>query len=645
MFHGPGALGRGGGALGQGAGTRAGEPLVSLHAGPPADRSGPSGSGGSCGQLCPSQDDSVSWFHYGLGEALFKAGQGAAAIPHLERAIALNPGFPWAYYYLGLALLEENDHGAAIATFQTGQIKTGQIKTVQLKTVQLKTGQLKTGQTFTEGDSLQNGLAYAQFLQQQDQRLRDYCQARDREREGSARHRQKQVNPDQANPDQTTPNQTHQRLDILLITPYPIYPPQQGAATRMFHQAKALAKHHRLAITSLISAPEEHRSVADLADHFDLVLVALMGDMDPAVNSAADFAVAPPSSIQKYSSRRLRKMLTQLQVVNFDIVCCDFIYMAQYMDLFPQAYRVLGEHNIESALSQRMALLQPGRSGQSEQPEQPKRDAIAEGHDATENHATEHDATEHDATEQQTMQRAARELAAYETAQWPLFDLRTTVSTLDRDQLQGRCPGLETWVVPNGIDTQAKPLLANHQARKLLFFGTLNYFPNIDGAMFLAQSIMPLIWAVEPDLRLCIAGANPPPSLVALALDPRIEVLANPAVMEDIAQDCHISLVSLRAGSGTRIKILHALAMGLPTVSTTLGCEGLAVRDGEELLIRDDPASFAAAVLELEGDRALWQHLRSQGRALVEQQYDWQNIYADYGKRLLERYRERWEQR
>jgi glycosyltransferase involved in cell wall biosynthesis len=105
--------------------------------------------------------------------------------------------------------------------------------------------------------------------------------------------------------------------------------------------------------------------------------------------------------------------------------------------------------------------------------------------------------------------------------------------------------------------------------------------------------------------------------------------------MSKIAAECSLSVVPLRSGSGTRIKILHSMAMGLPVISTSLGCEGLVMIDREHLLIRDIPTNFAQAVIELTKNQHLWQQLQTNGRQLVETQYDWSAIFADYEQELL----------
>jgi len=97
--------------------------------------------------------------------------------------------------------------------------------------------------------------------------------------------------------------------------------------------------------------------------------------------------------------------------------------------------------------------------------------------------------------------------------------------------------------------------------------------------------------------------------------------------MSEIAKDCCLTVVPLRIGGGTRIKIPHSMAMGLPVVSTSLGSEGLSVVDGVHILIRDEPEQFADAVLQIISDPALRNNLRTNGRRLVEERYDWSRMF------------------
>jgi glycosyltransferase involved in cell wall biosynthesis len=223
----------------------------------------------------------------------------------------------------------------------------------------------------------------------------------------------------------------------------------------------------------------------------------------------------------------------------------------------------------------------------------------------------------------------------YENRIWAEFDLRITVSSLDQEEMDSRCPHGRTIVAENGVNTSENRMLPVNRSKKILFVGTMNYFPNIDGALFMAQSIMPCIWHIDPCIRLCIAGKNMPRQILDLGTDPRIEVIKNPRDIQAVAADCSVSVVPLRLGGGTRIKILEAFALRLPVVSTTKGCEGLAVEDGQHLMIRDDPESFAAAVAMAVNDQVLSAKLRRNGRMLVEERYNWQKIFASAEERML----------
>jgi glycosyltransferase involved in cell wall biosynthesis len=165
--------------------------------------------------------------------------------------------------------------------------------------------------------------------------------------------------------------------------------------------------------------------------------------------------------------------------------------------------------------------------------------------------------------------------------------------------------------------------------------GGLAYYPNIDGVCYFVKEILPKIWERDETITFCIAGREPSSIIEQMSGDPRIEILANPDDMSEVAKECIMTVVPLRIGGGTRLKIPHAMAMGLPVVSTHLGCEGLSVTDGVNILIRDDPNLFADAVLQICHNTSLWQRLRLNGRQLVEQKYDWESIFSEYERNLL----------
>ena len=151
--------------------------------------------------------------------------------------------------------------------------------------------------------------------------------------------------------------------------------------------------------------------------------------------------------------------------------------------------------------------------------------------------------------------------------------------------------------------------------------------PNVAGVLWFARDVLPLIWARLPEARFVIVGKNPPAEVQALAADPRIQVAGYVADPLPYLQAADAFVVPLFSGGGMRVKILDAWLWGLPIVSTPLGAEGIELRDGENILLAADPASFAEATVRLLTDPALNHRLRTQGRAWVELAYDWQKVY------------------
>jgi glycosyltransferase involved in cell wall biosynthesis len=170
----------------------------------------------------------------------------------------------------------------------------------------------------------------------------------------------------------------------------------------------------------------------------------------------------------------------------------------------------------------------------------------------------------------------------------------------------------------------------------LIFVGHLRYPPNIDAVRFLAHHILPALRARIPEARLTVVGDGAPGVLGEFRGRDDIDLVGRVPSPLPYYQDAHVAVVPLRAGGGTRLKILEAMALGRPVVSTPLGCEGLAVEHGKHLLIASDAEDFAAAVARLLTDRALATRLILVARALVERDYDWTAI----AERLLSVYDE-----
>jgi glycosyltransferase involved in cell wall biosynthesis len=203
------------------------------------------------------------------------------------------------------------------------------------------------------------------------------------------------------------------------------------------------------------------------------------------------------------------------------------------------------------------------------------------------------------------------------------FDRVLACSERDRAHLGG---GPRITVIPNGADVQRDPLPDCSDGRTLLCLGTYGHWPNVDGLLFFFREVLPRIQAEIAEVRVLVVGKDMPPEISQLHDGVRVLVSADVPSIEPFYREATASVVPLRIGGGTRLKILEAFALGRPVVSTSVGCEGLEVVAGEHLLVADDPAALARSCIELLRNPALRTRLARQARALVVQRYSWESI-------------------
>ena len=182
-------------------------------------------------------------------------------------------------------------------------------------------------------------------------------------------------------------------------------------------------------------------------------------------------------------------------------------------------------------------------------------------------------------------------------------------------------PHADIEVVPNGVDTAY--WTPTPPGDDVIMTGSFSYAPNRDGAVRLARRIWPLVRRELPEARLRFAGLHSTEALGGLAALPGVTIAGTVADMRPELARSRVAVAPLDVGGGTRIKILEAFAAGRPVVSTRVGAEGLAVRDGDTAFLRDDDAGFAAALVSLLRDRELAAAMGSRARALVVDRYDW----------------------
>jgi glycosyltransferase involved in cell wall biosynthesis len=294
----------------------------------------------------------------------------------------------------------------------------------------------------------------------------------------------------------------------------------------------------------------------------------------------------------------LRRRLKELvKAVPFDIVHFDTVGLAAYRDDVGQVPRILNHHNIESHLLKRRVAFE--------------RNPLRRMYYAAE----------------------GNKLESYERRVCTEFDTNFTVSALDKQRLQELVPSVKADVIANGVDVDyfrhdGGPTVSGN----LIMASGMNWFPNRDAVLYMCDEIWPLVSARIPDLTLTIVGASPPQQVVDLASrDPRVVVTGFVDDVRPSLSRAAIYLCPMRDGGGTRLKILDALAMSKPIVSTTMGCEGIDVTPEVDVLIADTPDAFVRQIERLHTDAALRQSLSQAARQLAVEQYSWPVIGRNLG--------------
>ncbi len=416
-----------------------------------------------------------------------------------------------------------------------------------------------------------------------------------------------------------------QRRRVLFLTPQLPYPPHQGTAIRNWHLIQHVARQHQVDVLSFTAQPQADLAAAEPLRAVVHRLAVVKTPARSVARRLADLLRGHADMTRRLASRDYIDTLAAWLAHGYDVVQAEGIEMAPYL-LHMRRWRavknqqrrtddwtapgvegrrlVYDAHNAEALLQQRNCLTDLRR---------PRR-WVAALYSLVQ----------------------WRRLAGVETDLLRRVDRVVAVSDADAAALCRLAPGVQPLVVPNGVDTafydptlpEARLPLALDAVlppdRPLLVFtGKLDYRPNIEACRWLVQQVMPRLWAAHPDVHVALVGRDPAPSVQALA-SPRVTVTGWVPDTRPYMARATVFVAPLRVGGGTRLKLLEALAMGCPIVSTSQGAEGLDL--GGAAVLADDADCFAQAVGQLVQDAARRGALAQAARQLALARYDWRAI-------------------
>jgi len=394
-------------------------------------------------------------------------------------------------------------------------------------------------------------------------------------------------------------------MHLLVLTPQFPYPPHQGTTLRNYNLLKGLAERHVIDLFSLLTPGDrpERGPVRELVRH----LVTAEQPQRTMGRRLRDLVTSlkPDMALRLWDESAFAALHTHVAAHPPEIIQVEGIEMAPYLLALkaagaPLPRVIYDAHNAETLLQRRAYqadLRRPSRW-------------LAAAYSAVQ----------------------TAKLARYERRLLNAIDGVAAVSVADEAVLQRMAPGIRTTVVTNGVDLEAynpDGLYANlfqHAGANLVFTGKMDFRPNVDGVLWFANQVLPLLRGTELNPHFWIVGRNPHKRLDALRN--RLDVTVTGAVPDIQPYIAHTDLyvVPLLAGGGTRLKILEAMAMARPIVSTRLGADGFPVSDGEELALADSAEDFAARCAALLRNPLGASEMGERGRAFVEAHYSWERI-------------------
>jgi len=392
---------------------------------------------------------------------------------------------------------------------------------------------------------------------------------------------------------------------ILFLSPRQCWPASSGARLREYHFLRALGRHADLTYLYFQDRDTPPLTRVDLPFCRGVSGVTKPDRYGPA-NILLGVAGRWPLPVLNYWSSEMRDAVGRASASqSYDVFHLDSIHMTRYSRFVggssPKV--IYNWHNIESEAMRRYAAV-ASNSG--------KRWYAA---------------------------YTAGKLAALESEILRSAFAHVVCSERERAQLLRTAPAARIEVVENGVDTEYFTGAAGPASNKIVFVGAMDYFPNVEAITSFATRIWPQVQNKIPDMRLDVVGANPTPAVRRLGEMTGISITGTVPDVRPYYRDSLAAIVPLRTGGGTRLKILEAMAAGVPVISTPLGAEGLGVTAGQDILIADPDSrdGWVEHILELSRRPLRREQLAGAARRLVLNRYDWK-ILGDKLSRLYEKW-------
>lgn len=380
---------------------------------------------------------------------------------------------------------------------------------------------------------------------------------------------------------------------LLSRVPYPL---DKGDRLRAYHQLKGLSQNHEIHLFCLDEGKTTKETVTHLKEFCQSVHIQSLSKVGMVFNVIRAFISGKPFQCGYfYSQKAKREILKQIEEIKPDHIYCQLIRVADYVASLEVPKTLDYQDVFSMGMKRRMHTAKP--------------------------------------LMKLFFRMEYRRVLRYERWVFEHFNNKTIITATDRALIPHPDKDL-IHIIPNGVDFNTFFPMEREKKFELVFTGNMGYAPNIDSAIYLATEIMPLVWEKRPGCRLLIAGATPHASVLALQCD-RITIAGWVAEMRTAYASARVFIAPMRIGTGLQNKLLEAMAMKIPCITSPLAFEAIGATDGKEILVGHDSKEFATQVefLLAHPDKAV--DIGEAGFIFVRRNYDWQTSTALLEKIIL----------
>jgi glycosyltransferase involved in cell wall biosynthesis len=398
-------------------------------------------------------------------------------------------------------------------------------------------------------------------------------------------------------------------MKILFLSTENPYPPNGGHHLRTFNVLKILARQHEIYFVGFAQDKREFKYIPEIkrfCETVDIYEVSKTGYNKSFVLLACKNLFSRyPLIARRYFIPEARERIEQLlDQYSIDVVHMDMLALGLYRGMLKDTPVILTNHNVESLRIYRWMQIEKNLFLKS------------------------------------FLFYQYLKLRSFEQGICPKFDRCVVVSEYDKNYLRGLCGNNNFVVIPNGVDTDYfKPESVEVQRDRLVWVGGMTGPYNSDAVDFFIQKVWPLVKDKAPGATIDFAGGGPTQTLRNKASeDKSVQVLGFVPDIRPIVQRASVFVAPVRVGSGTKIKVLNAMAQGKPVVATTIAAEGIDVTPEENILIADDPKEFAEKIAYLLNHGQIAGEIGKKARELIEEKYSW-DVIADDIQKTYENYK------